>query len=505
MSHELRTPLHAILGFGELLERHDPRPDQREQLTQIMKAGRHLLELINEVLDLSRIDDGALRLSLEPVDVVEVVTETLEMLEPVANASAVRLAAPRFERPGIHVLADRQRLKQVLLNLLSNAVKYNREGGEVRVAGTTAAAPLTRIEVADTGLGIAPGDVERAFSAFERLGAETTDVEGTGLGLALTKRLIEAMGGTIGVESEVGRGTTFWIDLPEVSALDAAVPEQRRPAPPASVPLRTDARTVLYIEDNPSNIKLVETILRERPEVTLLVAQQGRLGLDLAREHAPALVLLDLNLPDISGEEILRRLRADERTASIPVVMVSADATVGQVARLRGGARTATSPSRLRSSSSSRSSSGCPWRAKGTSRRPASRPNSVRTGRPRASGRRWSRPRSTSCCTCTPTAAPSGSCRDLPRRLAGAPRVARARGARRGCRRRAQRRARLARLGEHDRGTPARRPAVGHRGARTRRHRPRRGRARRGPRGRRRSARRAHRAVLLTRPRRDAG
>ncbi len=337
MSHELRTPLHAILGFGELLGRHDPRPDQREQLTQIMKAGRHLLELINEVLDLSRIDDGALRLSLEPVHVGEVVVETLEMLQPVASASAVRLAEPHFDRPHVHVLADRQRLKQVLLNLLSNAVKYNREGGEVRVAATGGAASLARIEVADTGLGIARGDVERAFSAFERLGAEATDVEGTGLGLALTKRLIEAMGGTIGVDSEVGRGTTFWLDLPEVPAPEAAVPEQRRPVTAASAPLRTDARTVLYIEDNPSNIKLVETILRERPEVTLLVAQQGRLGLDLAREHAPALVLLDLNLPDISGEEILRRLRADERTASVPVVMVSADATVGQVARLRGG------------------------------------------------------------------------------------------------------------------------------------------------------------------------
>ena len=337
MSHELRTPLHAILGFGELLERHDPRPDQSEQLTQIMKAGRHLLELINEVLDLSRIDDGALRLSLEPVNVGELVTETLEMLEPVAAASSVRLVVPSFERPDVHVLADRQRLKQVLLNLLSNAVKYNREGGEVRVAGTTAASPLARIEVADTGLGIAPGDVERAFSAFERLGAETTDVEGTGLGLALTKRLIDAMGGTIGVESEVGRGTVFWLDLPEVPAPEARAPVRQRTGTAAARPVRRDARTVLYVEDNPSNIKLVETILRERPEVTLLVAQQGRLGLDLAREHAPALVLLDLNLPDISGEEILRRLRADERTAAIPIFMVSADATLGQVARLRSG------------------------------------------------------------------------------------------------------------------------------------------------------------------------
>jgi PAS domain S-box-containing protein len=337
MSHELRTPLHAILGFGELLERQDPTPEQAEQLTQIMKAGRHLLELINEVLDLSRIDDGALRLSLEPVGVGELVTETLEMLEPVAAASAVSLAQPSFEQPDVHVLADRQRLKQVLLNLLSNAVKYNREGGEVRVAGRSGEGELARIEVADTGLGIAAEDLERAFSAFERLGAEATDVEGTGLGLALTKRLIEAMGGTIGVDSEVGRGTTFWLDLPEVAAPEVRSPSPERATPTPARPLRTDPRTVLYVEDNPSNIKLVETILRERPEVSLLVAQQGRLGLDLAREHAPALVLLDLNLPDISGEEILRRLRADERTAAIPIVMVSADATLGQVERLRSG------------------------------------------------------------------------------------------------------------------------------------------------------------------------
>jgi CheY-like chemotaxis protein/HPt (histidine-containing phosphotransfer) domain-containing protein len=214
-------------------------------------------------------------------------------------------------------------------------VKYNREGGEVRVAATNCAAPLARIEVADTGLGIAPGDLARAFSAFERLGAEATDVEGTGLGLALTKRLIEAMGGTIGVESEVGRGTTFWLDLPAVAAPAAPSPPPERAAVAADAPLRTDARTVLYIEDNPSNIKLVETILQERPEVTLLVAQQGSLGLELAREHVPALVLLDVNLPDIQGDEVLRRLRGDARTAQAVVVMVTADATPDQVARLR--------------------------------------------------------------------------------------------------------------------------------------------------------------------------
>jgi PAS domain S-box-containing protein len=332
MSHELRTPLHAILGFGQLLEADELEPHQSEQLEQITRAGRHLLELINEVLDLSRIEGGELHVSLEPVDVGEVVAEALQMLEPLAAARSVTLAQEHPEAGALHVLADRHRLKQILLNLLSNAVKYNREDGSVRVTATRGEHGTARLEVADTGIGIAPGDLALAFEAFERLGAEATDVEGTGLGLALTKRLLETMGGTIGVDSEVGRGTTFWLDLPVVEAA-ATVPEAAPAAPAAA--RRTDPRTVLYVEDNPSNIRLVETILRSRPEITLLVAQQGSLGIELAREHRPALVLLDLNLPDYSGEEVLRRLRADPRTAAVTVVVVSADATAGQANRLR--------------------------------------------------------------------------------------------------------------------------------------------------------------------------
>jgi PAS domain S-box-containing protein len=337
MSHELRTPLHAILGFGELLAREDLSPQQREYLSPITRAGAHLLELINEVLDLSRIEGGALHLSLEPVDVGEVVGETLEMLEPLAAARSVTVAPPRYAEDEVCVRADRQRLKQVLLNLLSNAVKYNRPGGEVRVVAARHGSSRVRIEVTDTGVGIAADDLARAFAAFERLGAETTEVEGTGLGLALAKRLIEAMGGAIGVESEVGHGTTFWLDLPKhaAPALRSASREpEQQPAEPAG-PVRSDARTVLYIEDNPSNVKLVALILRKRPEVKLLVAQQGSLGLELAREHVPALVLLDMDLPDMPGEEVLRRLRGDARTADVTVVMVSADAIPEHVAHLR--------------------------------------------------------------------------------------------------------------------------------------------------------------------------
>ncbi|MEA2219303.1 MAG: hypothetical protein QOJ35_1929 [Solirubrobacteraceae bacterium] len=332
MSHELRTPLHAILGFGELLERADLRPRQREQLTQITMGGRHLLELINEVLDLSRIERGELRLALEPVHVGQVVSEALQLLGPLAAARSVRLPVAPCEEHEIHVMADRQRLKQVLLNLLSNAVKYNRDGGDVRVSTARSSPRTARIEIIDSGIGIADDDLARAFAAFERLGAEATDVEGTGLGLALTKRLIEAMGGTIGVDSEVGCGTTFWLALPVADA-PAAQPAATEHAP--SAPGRRDTRSVLYIEDNASNIQLVEAILRARPEVALLVAERGADGLRMACEHRPALVLLDLNLPDMSGEEILRRLRSDPRTADVAVVILSADATPGQAARLR--------------------------------------------------------------------------------------------------------------------------------------------------------------------------
>jgi PAS domain S-box-containing protein len=336
MSHELRTPLHAILGFGELLEGEDLLAHQREELMQITRGGRHLLELINEVLDLSRIERGDLRLSVEPVHVGTIVVQALELLEPLADARAVTLPAAAAEDNDVHVCADRQRLTQVLLNLLSNAVKYNCEGGSVRVRTTVGDGPTARIEVADTGIGIAAEDLSRVFAPFERIGAETTEVEGTGLGLALTKHLMEAMGGTVGVTSEIGRGTTFWLDLPVAEAPAAPPAAQAAAAPPDDgAPVRTEPRSVLYIEDNPSNIQLVEAILRHRPEVTLLVAQQGSLGLDLARERQPDLVLLDLNLPDVSGDEVLRRLRSDPRTRDLTIVILSADATPGQVARLR--------------------------------------------------------------------------------------------------------------------------------------------------------------------------
>jgi PAS domain S-box-containing protein len=335
MSHELRTPLHAILGFGELLERETLNAGQQDKLVQITRGGRHLLDLVNEVLDLARIERGDLSLSLEPIHVGELVSETLELVAPLASARSVVLLAPVGESPDVYVLADRQRLKQVLLNLLSNAVKYNRTGGEVNLVCTAVGSSSFRIAVGDTGLGIAPQDFVKVFDAFERLGADATDVEGTGLGLALTKRLVEAMDGDIGIESQIGEGTTFWLEFALTTAPEARGAPSGGELPVISNRVRGPARTVLYIEDNPSNIKLAETILAERPEVKLIVATHGGLGVELAREHRPALVLLDLNLPDVSGDVVLRRLRGDPRTADIPIVVVSADATPSQIERLR--------------------------------------------------------------------------------------------------------------------------------------------------------------------------
>lgn len=338
MSHELRTPLNAILGFGQLLEMDDLDPEQGESVQHILKGGRHLLDLINEVLEIARIEAGRIALSLEPINVNEVLQEALDLLGPFAAERSVGLEAQASEVADHHVLADRQRLKQVLLNLLSNAVKYNRDRGRVTVVCSEVPQDRLRIAVSDEGAGIAPENIRRLFTPFDRLGAEQGEVEGTGLGLALSKRLVEAMGGTIGVESEPGPGSTFFVELPLVED-----PQWRHEEAGAAEPLpvpATGARTLLHIEDNPANLKLLERVMARRPQFRLLSAMQGSLGLDLARQHRPDAILLDLTLPDMTGEEVLRRLLEDRRTADTPVVVVSADATLGQIERLlTAGAR----------------------------------------------------------------------------------------------------------------------------------------------------------------------
>ena len=332
MSHELRTPLNAILGFGQLLERQNPNAQQRARVDHIMSAGRHLLNLINEVLDISRIEAGHLQLSVEPVALAEVLEEALDLMRPLAADRAMRISVESQPGKELHVLADRQRLKQVLLNLLTNAVKYTAIGGHVGVSAEQTGSNALRIIVTDTGAGIATEKLARLFTPFDRLDIEQSGVEGTGLGLALCQRLMHAMAGDIGVQSTVGKGSAFSIQLPAVESPLKALPRNRMAtlddAPTA------EAGKILYIEDNLSNLSLVEQMLADEPNIELLTAMQGRLGLDLARQHSPDLILLDLHLPDIRGHEVLARLQADEITRAIPVVIISADATAGQIQRL---------------------------------------------------------------------------------------------------------------------------------------------------------------------------
>ena len=336
MSHELRTPLNAILGFGQLTELEATTPIQRENADHILKAGRHLLHLINEVLDITGIESGRLHLSVEPVLVREAVNEIFELMSPLAAAKHVRLTIDDASVGARFVNADRQRLKQVLLNIVANAVKYNRENGTAHVSCHASGAGRLQILVTDTGPGIPADKAHRLFTAFDRLGAEQTGVEGTGLGLALSKRLVEAMNGQIGVNSGAGRGSTFWIELPEAEnqiARLADLDNDSARVPRASGP-RARKSTILYVEDNLSNLTLVQRILGLRHDIELIPAMQGGLALELARSHHPDLVLLDLHLPDIPGEEVLRQLRQSADLRTIPVVVLSADATPGQIDRL---------------------------------------------------------------------------------------------------------------------------------------------------------------------------
>lgn len=339
MSHELRTPLNAILGFAQLMEMDGAKlaPEHRESLTHILKGGRHLLDLINEVLDIARIETGRMGISLEPVSLREVTREALDLINPMALRAGVHLRADPAARSERYVLADRQRIKQVLLNLLSNAVKYNHPGGTVALSSGEAPDGRVRISVGDTGRGIPPEKMAQLFVPFERLGAEQTGVEGTGLGLALSRRLVEAMGGTLGVRSVVGQGSTFWVDLAPAPGPGA---QARQPVPRVELTALPRTRVLLYIEDSLSNLELITRLLAPHPEVRLIPAMQGRLGLDLARQHRPDLILLDVQLPDIDGGEVLRRLREDPETREIPVLVLSADATPAQIDRMRAaGAR----------------------------------------------------------------------------------------------------------------------------------------------------------------------
>jgi CheY-like chemotaxis protein len=305
-----------------------------------MSGARHLLSLINEVLDIAAIEAGRLTLSLEPVALADVAAETVSLIRPLADQHHIVLAGPSLACTA-HVLGDRQRLKQVLLNLLSNAVKYNREGGSVQLDCEPVPEGRLRIKVTDTGLGIPPEAIGRLFVPFERVASQPSAIECTGLGLPLSKRLAEAMGGNLEVSTTVGQGSSFWIELP---LAEAPVQQAERqldggpaPAPAAEQADRTGPDlTVLYIEDNLSNLQLVERVLGHRPGVRLISAMRPQLGLDLAGQHHPDLILLDLHLPDMPGEAVLRRLWSSPATADIPVAILSADARPALIERLLG-------------------------------------------------------------------------------------------------------------------------------------------------------------------------
>jgi PAS domain S-box-containing protein len=345
MSHELRTPLNAILGFGQILEMRELDELERESIGHILKGGRHLLDLINEILDIARVESGRVDLSIESIDVDDVIGETVDLIRPLTSQYNVQLIVKPSSLNGKRVLADHQRLKQVLINLIGNAMKYNREGGEVRVSCENQPDGHVRVNVADTGYGLSAEDIAKIFIPFERLRASQTDIVGTGLGLTLSRRLMEAMNGTLGVESVVGQGSTFYVDLPLApaqqgdSAREALLKPDLQNAdnPPVARP----TMTVLSIEDNASNYRLIEAILRERPGVKLIGAMQGSIGISLAQTHHPDLILLDMHLPDMTGVDVLRTLKRAEATASIPVVIVSADATDSHVERVLESGATA--------------------------------------------------------------------------------------------------------------------------------------------------------------------
>jgi signal transduction histidine kinase/ActR/RegA family two-component response regulator len=334
MSHELRTPLNGIIGFGQLLQMDSLPPDQAEAVHHIVRAGRHLLDLINEVLDIARVEAGALRISVEPVVVAEVVAETLDLIRPLAAERGVNVKLTPAAGCQEYVAADRQRFKQVLLNIVSNAIKYNVEGGRVMLSCETSSPDEIVIRVEDTGLGIAEDKLDRVFVPFDRAGAEQSEIEGTGLGLALSKALVEQMGGRIWVKSTVGKGSTFGLSLKRSSApAEQPIASNQEDFPEPSV--LSASHRVLCIEDNPANLKLIDRIMkRYSPNVELLSAMQGGMGLELARTQEIDLILLDLHLPDIPGEEVLRHLQEDVRTRSIPTIILTADAVGRRAERL---------------------------------------------------------------------------------------------------------------------------------------------------------------------------
>jgi signal transduction histidine kinase len=329
VSHELRTPLAAIVGFSELLSLSVAEEEEKRFVQTITKAGYHLVELLNDILDISRIDAGHFSMSVAPVPLKGLLQDTIELIKPLADSHQVLLESDLARAKSTYVMADPQRLKQVVINLLSNAIKYNRPNGRAQLA-VEEMDGAARISVSDTGSGIDESAIRKLFVPFERLDAAGRGIEGVGLGLALSRSLMKAMGGTLDVESVVGEGSTFWIELPTTEP-GAVVEEAAHESKRMAVRSYSGPRTILYVEDVVANVQLIEAVLERRPGTKLISAMQGTSGMDLAREHKPDLILLDLHLPDMDGLDVLRRLHGEEGTRDIPVVILSADATRRQL------------------------------------------------------------------------------------------------------------------------------------------------------------------------------
>jgi signal transduction histidine kinase/CheY-like chemotaxis protein len=337
-SHELRTPLNAILGFTQLLQLSELSEEDSDGVDRILGAGRHLLALINELIDIARIESGDLGMSLEPVSVRPVIEEACQLMAPMAAERSIRIIQGRVP-PALAVFVDRQRLAQILVNLISNAVKYNHRNGTITISCHEEGTGLVSIVVTDTGPGLAPDDLERIFVPFERLGAERTEVEGTGIGLPLARALTEAMKGQLTVASVLGQGAAFTVTLTRAPDLIHIPAPSPAPASLAAGPyaLAGADLSVLYIEDNPANVEVVARFLRSRPNARLVSATSGRTGIECAVREVPDIILLDLNLPDLQGDEVLNELKADPATAGIPVMVLSADASGGVIRRLLAG------------------------------------------------------------------------------------------------------------------------------------------------------------------------
>ena len=327
MSHELRTPLNAILGFTQLLEVGPPPPTAKQivRLRQILKAGWYLLELINEILDLALIESGKLSLSREPISLIEVMFECQTMIEPLARQHDIKLNFVPFDNTW-YAFADRTRLKQVLINLLSNAIKYNREHGKVEVSCIVTSSDCIRISIKDKGAGLPPEKLAQLFQPFNRLGQENGAVEGTGIGLVVTKQLVELMGGTIGVESIVGVGSEFWIELIRDDTSQLTIRNALSADHTYHVPENVALRTLLYVEDNPANLMLVEQIIEGQSHIRMLSACDGKSGIESALAHLPDVILMDINLPGITGLQAMKILRENLLTVHIPIIALSANA-----------------------------------------------------------------------------------------------------------------------------------------------------------------------------------